>query len=282
MPPTPVEKTIAITGVTSGIGRATALALGARHQRLVMLTRSQERGQEVARHARQYGASEAEVLVCDLSLMASVRQAAAEIRERHDRIDVLINDASVFLSHRDVTAEGHERMMATNHLGPFLLTNLLLDLVIAGAPSRVIAVTAPSTVAPDPMDLESASGFRAVRVFGRSKAAELLFTYALARRLHDKAVSANAYHPGVTRTALMANAPLPMTMMGAVLRITARKPERAATGLVDLALSPSFDDMTGRLVHDGRPIEAPFADDIELQERLWRSTMEATGLSGGA
>ena len=140
-------------------------------------------------------------------------------------------------------------------------------------------MTAPSTVAPKPDDLDSAARFSAVRAFGRSKAAELLFTYALARRLRDTSVSVNAYHPGVTRTGLMANAPLTMRLLGVLLRITARTPEQAAASLVDLALSPRFDDVTGKLVHDGEPIKAPFADDLELQERFWSASELATGLA---
>ena len=250
------DKTIVITGATSGIGRATAVALAAHHPRLVILARDRARGEEVAGQLVRNGADHADVVACDLSLMASVREAAAALHRRHDRIDVLINDASVFLPRRELTPEGHERMMATNHLGPFLLTNLLLGLLTAAAPSRVITVSAPSTVAPEPDDLDSAARFSAVRAFGRSKAAELLFTYALARRLRDRSVSVNAYHPGVTRTGLMANAPLPMKLVGVVLRVTAGTPEQAAAGLVDLALSPRFDDVTGQLVHDGKSIKA--------------------------
>ena len=126
--------TILISGATSGIGRATALELAARGSGLVILARDRARGEAIAILARTAGAASAEVLVCDLSLMASVREAVAEFERRHDRLDVLINDAAVFLSRRDVTSEGHERMIATNYLGPFLLTNLLLDRLAAGPP----------------------------------------------------------------------------------------------------------------------------------------------------
>ena len=114
--------TILISGVTSGIGRATALGLAARGSDLVLLARDRARAEDVATPARAAGAAGAEVLDCDLSLMASVREAVAEFKRRRDRLDVLINDAAVFLGSRDVTSEGHERMLATNYLGPFLLT----------------------------------------------------------------------------------------------------------------------------------------------------------------
>ena len=235
-------------------------------------------GRTVALLARTAGAASAEVLVCDLSLMASVREAVAEFKRRHDRLDVLINDAAVFLGSRDVTPEGRERMLATNYLGPFLLTNLLLDLLAAAAPSRVINVTAPATTAPDPDDLDGERRFSPVRAFGRSKAADLMFTYALARRMQAKGISVCAYHPGVTRTLLMKDAPPLMKGIGAVMNLTARTPEQAAKGLVDLALSPAFEGVTGRLLHDGKPIKAPFIDDVEAQERLWSASERLAGI----
>ena len=270
--------TILISGATSGIGRATALGLAARGSRLVLLARDRPRGEGVVALARTAGAASAEVLVCDLSLMASVRGAVAEFERRHDRLDVLINDAAVFLGKRDVTSEGRERMIATNYLGPFLLTNLLLDLLAAAAPSRVINVTAPATTAPDPDDLDGARRFSPVRAFGRSKAADLMFTYALARRVQARGISVCAYHPGVTRTPLMKGAPPLMKGLGAVMNLAARTPERAAKGLVDLALSPGFEGVSGRLLHDGKPIKAPFIDDVEAQERMWSASERLAGI----
>jgi retinol dehydrogenase-14 len=270
--------TILISGATSGIGRATALGLAAHGPGLVLLARDHARGEDVATLARAAGATSAEVLDCDLSLMASVSEAVAEFKRRHDRLDVLINDAAVFLGRRDVTSEGRERMLATNYLGPFLLTNLLLDPIAAAAPSRVINVTAPATTAPDPDDLDGEHHFSPVRAFGRSKAADLMFTYALARRGQARGISVCAYHPGVTRTPLMKDAPPLMKGIGAVMSLTARTPEKAAKGLIDLALSPAFEGVTGRLLHDGETIKAPFIDDLEAQERMWSASERLVGI----
>lgn len=206
--------TILLTGATSGIGRAAAIGLAVRGSALVLPVRDRARGEQVAALARQAGARRVEIIDCDLSLMSSVREAAAEFKRRHDRLDVLINDAAVFLNSRSVTLEGHERMFATNYLGAFLLTNLLVDELAAAAPSRVINVTAPATTAPDPEDPESERGFRPALAFGRSAAAKLLFTYALSRRLQARGVSVNAYHPGVTRSGLMRDAPTMMKVWG--------------------------------------------------------------------
>ena len=270
---------ILVTGATSGIGRAATLNLAARGAGLVLVARDHTRGEEVAALARKAGATSAEVLSCDLSLLSSVREAASEFKRRYGRLDVLINDAAVFLGSRSVTAEGRERMLATNYLGPFLLTNLLLNELVAGAPSRVINVSAPATTAPDPDDLDSERRFRPTLAFGRSKAADLMFSYALSRRLQARGVSVCAYHPGITRTGLMKDAPTLMKLVGAVLNLTARTPERAAQGLVELAVSPAFGNVTGKLIHDGKPIKAPFVDDIQAQERLWSASERLVGLA---
>jgi NAD(P)-dependent dehydrogenase (short-subunit alcohol dehydrogenase family) len=253
--------------------------LSARGCALVLLVRHHDRGEEVAALARQAGAANAEVIDCDLSLMSSVREAARELKRRRDRLDVLINDAAVFVATRRVTSEGHELMIATNYLGPFLLTNLLLDELVARAPSRIINVTAPATTAPDPEDLDSERRFSPALAFGRSTAAKLLFTYALSRRLLGSGVSVCAYHPGVTRTGLMKDAPTAMKLIGAIVNLSARTPERAAEGLIDLALCSKSEGVAGQLIHDGRPIKAPFIDDREAQERLWSASERLTGLA---
>jgi NAD(P)-dependent dehydrogenase (short-subunit alcohol dehydrogenase family) len=268
--------TVVMTGATSGIGRAAAVAFARRHVGLVLPVRDLDRGETTATALRAAGAAWVETVGCDLGVLSSVREAAAAVRAGHDRVDVLVHDASVFLAHRELTAEGHERMVATNLLGPLLLTELLTDLLVAAAPSRIVMVTAPSTTAPHPDDLESSARFRASTTFGRTKAAELMVTYALARRLSDRGVRVNAYHPGVTRTTgLYREAPVVMKAVGRLLGLAARTPERAAEGLVDLALSPRFASTTGQLIHDGRPIRAPFVQDVAAQEELWEAASRA-------
>ena len=139
-------------------------------------------------------------------------------------------------------------------------------------------MTAPATTAPDPDDLDGERHFSSVRAFGRSKAADLMFTYELARRVQDLGISVCAYHPGVTRTPLMKGAPPLMRGIGAVMNLTAQTPEQAAKGLIDPALSPELEGMTGQLIHDGKPIKAPFIDDSEAHERLWSASERLVGI----
>jgi len=255
-----------VTGASRGIGGATAAGLAEAGMSVFCLSRNSPR--DASRSAG--GNGRLEFLPCDLSSPASIRAAAAELRKRTDRLNLLINGAAVLTDKRTVTPEGLELMFATNHLGPFLLTHLLLDRLKAGAPSRIITLTAPSTVKPDLGDLQGQRRFSAARAFGASKAGNLLFTYALARRVKAQGITANACHPGVTRTSLTRHAPLVVQLLSRVIIDPfSRTPERAAEGVIALAVEDKFAAVTGELVHDGKIIKAPFQADTDLQERFW-------------
>src|SRR5437660_7930779 len=173
--------TVVITGASGAIGSATVEALKKRGAQVIPLTRPS----------------------LDLSSMASVRAAARELNRNGAHIDALLNIAAVFTTRYQKSADGWETMFATNHLGPFLLTNLLRDRLIGGG--RVITVTAPSGTRVEVDRLLDKSRFHAMHSFGASKAANLLFTFELARRAHRWEVLANAFHPGLVRSELMPN-----------------------------------------------------------------------------
>lgn len=180
---------------------------------------------------------------------------------------------------RIVTEDGLELMFATNQLAPFLLTLLLLPALKKASPARVINVTAPSTIRPDLTDLQGERRFRPTRAFGASKAANLLFTFALARRLAESEVTVNAYHPGLVRTELMRNAILPLRLLSRTLNaLRGKTPEEAADEIAELATSPSFRGVSGRLIHNGKPIRAPFENDLDAQEGLFMACEELTGV----
>ena len=170
-------------------------------------------------------------------------------------------------------------MFATNYLGPFLLTRLLIPKLEASSPSRVINVSAPSSIMPDFDDLQGERAFGTIGAFGASKAADLLFTFALARRLEGRGVTVNACHPGIVRTRLVRGAPVAVRVITSVLNVfMGVSPKRAAQGLVILASAPEFESTTGALIHDGKTIKSPFSGDIEAQDRLWKASCMLTGL----
>jgi len=275
------SKLCLVTGASSGVGKATVTRLAAVGEAVVMVCRDKAAG-EATRDAilSQTNNSSVDLMVADISSLAAVRKLAAEFSARYPRLDVLVNNAATFKDKRIMTPEGFELMFATNYLGPFLLTRSLIPQLEAARPSRIINITAPSTTRPNMDDLQGERKFSAIGSFGASKAADLLFTYALAKRLDGRGTTVNAYHPGLVRTNLNRAAPTPIRFLAGMMNVFAgRSPDKASQGVVQLATSPDLEKTNGRLVHDGQTITAPFVDDKELQDRLWNTSCALLGLS---
>ena len=203
-------RTCLITGATSGIGRATATALAGMGASLVLVARDRARGEETAAQiAQQTGNRAVTLLFGDLSSQAAVRRVAAEFLASEQPLHVLINNAGVVNLQRSVTVDGIETTFAVNHLAYFLLTNLLLDRLIGSAPARIVNVSSDAhKFGPlDFDDLENTRRYRAMRVYGQSKLANILFTGELARRLAGSGVTANSLHPGAVATNIWSHAP---------------------------------------------------------------------------
>jgi NAD(P)-dependent dehydrogenase (short-subunit alcohol dehydrogenase family) len=273
-------KVCLVTGASSGIGKAAATAMAEIGANVIMVCRDETRGKAARTQVvSESGNQSVEMMTADLSSLTSVRGLARQFDARYPKLDVLVNDAAIFTSKRTTTADGLELMFATNYLGPFLLTRLLVPRLEAAKPSRVINVSAPSSVKPDFDDLQGERKFGAIGAFGASKAEDLLFTYALARRLEGRGVTVNAYHPGIVRTHLVRGAPTAVRIITSILNVfLAVSPRRASQGLVELATSPQFQSTTGTLVHSGKTMDAPFSDDMETQSRLWQVSCKLTGL----
>ena len=203
---------------------------------------ARRRGTEIASTT---GNDRVSVVLGDLADMASVRRLALEIERAHPKLDILVNCAGVYTPKRTVTTDGFETMFATNLLGPFLLTNLVRPQLQAAGSARVLVISAPSGTKLDFDDLQGERRFRSLTNFGASKAADLLFTFELARRLDGTGVTANAIHPGLVRTSLMNGAP-------AVIRWAvwpfSGSPESAAKTIVPLALDPDFVESIGAVL----------------------------------
>jgi len=263
---------VVISGATGAIGSATAALLARRGARLVLLSRPSDRLDAlVTRLDTDNRVTSVEV---DLSSNASVRAAARQISRQVAHVDALINTAAVFASEYEQSDDGIELMLATNHLGPFLLTNLLRDKMAGG--SRVITVTAPSGTRVDIEQLLSKDHFSALGTFGATKAANLMFTFELARRAKRWDVRAYAEHPGLVRSDLMRETPRPIRFL---TRVVSRSPKRAGEDLADLATSPAFESMTGWFFKGGHRIDPPKSTlDVDAQRKLWQRSAEIVEL----
>jgi NAD(P)-dependent dehydrogenase (short-subunit alcohol dehydrogenase family) len=223
-----------------------------------------------------------DVVAADLSSQTETRRAAAQIRERHPTIHVLINNAGVFTRRRELTVDGLEQQFAVNHLAYFLFTNLLLDGLRAGAPSRIINVSsdAHSGSQLDFADLQGERSYDGNRAYSQSKLANILFTYELARRLRGTGVTANCLHPGVIATRLLADYMGVPAAGDALARTFGAKPEKGAETIVYLASSQEVEGVTGKYFVNKRPVTSSReSNDEAAARRLWDVSERLTGIS---
>ncbi len=274
-------KVALVTGGTSGIGKATATALAAMGADVVVVGRNPERGERAAAEIRAQTGGTVDLALADLSSQAGVRSLAEEFRRRYDRLDVLVNNAGLVQSERTETPDGIETTFAINHLAPFLLTNLLLDVLEESAPSRVVTVSSEAERWGniDFDDLQSKKKYRGFPVYGMTKLANIMFTYELAGRLKGTGVTATCMHPGAVNTRFGTNNSGPMTILFRLFKPFMRTPEQGADTLIWLASSPEVEGASGRYYSDRKPIEPKkIAQDPEARRRLWEESERLTGL----
>jgi NAD(P)-dependent dehydrogenase (short-subunit alcohol dehydrogenase family) len=278
-------KTVLLTGATSGIGLEASVALAGQGARVVMVGRNQAKTEAaVAGVAARSGSKEVSHLLCDFSSQASIRALADAVRSRVDRLDVLVNNAGGVHKAREVTADGIEATFAVNHLGYFLLTNLLLDLVVKSAPARVVTVASVGhrrgTLDFEDLGFER-GGYSIMRAYGRSKLANILFANELARRLAGTGVTSNSLHPGSVDTNIWSGAPLwAKPIIQLVFRPFFISAEQGGQRIVQLAASPELEGVTGKYFEDGKVIDpAPLARDASLATRLWEVSARMVGLA---
>jgi NAD(P)-dependent dehydrogenase (short-subunit alcohol dehydrogenase family) len=276
-------KIVVLTGASSGIGKQTALELAKRGARVVMACRNVEKG-EAARaeiEAAAGGRGELEVRKLDLASFSSIEIFAAKANADLPRIDVLMNNAGVFTQKLAMTDDGFEAQIGVNHLGHFLLTTLLLDLLKVSPPSRIIHLTS-MLHARGKIDFDSFRGekrYRAQTAYGQSKLATLLFSNELARRLEGTGVTSNAVHPGAIATDITRDMPwIARKFVGLVFKSV----EHGARGPVRLATDPALAGVSGRYFFETEEKE-PSADalDRDLAARLWDESAAACGVPAG-
>jgi len=274
-------KVALVTGGTSGIGKATATALAAMGADVVVVGRDPERGERAAAEIRAQTGGRVDLALADLASQAEVRSLAEEFRRRYDRLDVLVNNAGLVQSTRTETPDGLETTFATNHLAPFLLTNLLQDLLEKSAPSRVVTVSSEAERWGniDFDDLQSKKKYRGFPVYGMTKLANIMFTYELAERLKGTGVTATCMHPGAVNTRFGTNNSGPMTILFRAFKPFMRTPDQGADTVIWLASSPDVEGVSGRYYSDRKPIEPKkIANDPPARRRLWEESQSLTGL----
>jgi NAD(P)-dependent dehydrogenase (short-subunit alcohol dehydrogenase family) len=264
-----MKKVTLVSGVTGAIGSAAALEIAKTGATVVLLARNKAKLEQMkAEIVQKSGNNDIDILVADLSNIASVKQAAANFKQKHTRLDALVNVAAVYNGKKETTADNLEMMFAVNHLAPFILATELLDLIKASK-GRVTTVSAPSTTKLNFDDLQSDKKFGALSAFGGSKMMNLMFTYALARRLEGSGASATVLHPGVVKSNLTAEMPMVLKF---IFGLIAGKADAAASMLSDLATDNKYANANGKFFkYNGTEMKSStYSYDQELQEKLWK------------
>jgi NAD(P)-dependent dehydrogenase (short-subunit alcohol dehydrogenase family) len=267
-------KQILITGATNGIGLAAAEGLAALGADVAIVGRNQSRTRlAMARvSAAARAGSTVATYIADLSTQAAVRGLASQVLTRHEKLDVLVNNAGAMFGTRQLTQDGIEATWAVNHLAPFLLTTLLLDRLRQSVPARIITTASRAHqgahVAFD--DLNAERSYRGIARYAETKLANILFTRELARRLEGSGVTANCFHPGLVASGFNRNNGLLMDLAMTFLKPLSRSPQEGAETLVWLAASPDVAKTSGQYFFDrAQRLPSPEAQDMEVGRRLW-------------
>lgn len=268
-----------VTGANAGIGLETALGLAKLGATIVMLCRDQQRGESAQQYIKQNsGNDRVDLMLCDLASQNSIRKFADVFKSRYQKLDILVNNAGVVLRQRSLTQDGLESTFAINHLGYFLLTRLLLDLLKKSAPSRIVNVSSAAHLYAK-LAINSwptANNYSAFGAYANSKLANVLFTYELARRLDGTGVTVNCLHPGGVGTNLFRGLP---KFLQTAIKLIASSPEKGAKTSVYLASSPEVEGITGKYFARRKQRESSAAShDIEAAKSLWTLSEELTGL----
>ncbi|GMR02050.1 MAG: SDR family NAD(P)-dependent oxidoreductase [Acidimicrobiia bacterium] len=281
------DRRVLVTGSTSGIGKAAAIRLADAGAHVTITSRNPEKGSATAAEVRASTGIDVDVLGVDFADLGSVRKAAGQFLDTHDDLAVLINNAGAVIGKRSVTVDGYETTFATNHLGPFLFTYLLTDLLLTSTPSRVINTSSVAhTYAKEGIVLDDLGfdhrEYRFMEVYGHSKLANILHAQELNARFGSQGLTALAVHPGVVRTGLGSGGD--SFIVGLAYKFGGRwmrSPDDGADTIVWLATEPNIKLDNGIYFEDRAPSKSTrHARDMDQARRLWTLSEELTGVSG--
>jgi retinol dehydrogenase 12 len=272
-----------VSGGTFGIGRATALGLARQGFEVVLTGRDAARAEETVQAIRSAsGNPRVSHLLADFFDPSEVKALAQSVAAQHDRLDVLINNAGGTFSERRLTAQGFERTWALNHLAYVQLTLGLLPLLRSSAPARIVNVASGLYAGKLNFDnLQGEQNYSVNAAYMQSKLANLLFTYALARRLAGTGVTVNAVNPGIVGTGIGREVTgLNRFISDVLLRPLQKTPEQGAYPSLHMATSPEVAGLSGKFFNKTTFVQTrPFTHDEALQERLWALSLQQLGLT---
>ena len=281
---TPMQNRICmVTGATSGMGKATAAALAQLGATVILVARNRSKGEAVRDEIRaRSGNSKVEVMYADLSSQQAIRELVDAFKQKYQHLHVLVNNAGGIFFQHETTVDGFEMTFAVNHLAYFLLTNLLLDVLKASAPTRIINIS--STVEQSGRinfdDLQYAKRYVGFAAYSQAKLATMLFTYELAHRLEGTGITVNAVRPGPVATNFGKNGKSPMNVILPLLFRFATSAEEGAQTAIYLASSPEVEGVTGKVFYRSKELRSsPKSYDVTLQKRMWQVSEELTGMS---
>ncbi|MHA1263872.1 MAG: SDR family oxidoreductase [Candidatus Helarchaeota archaeon] len=276
-------KVVIITGANRGIGKYTALELAKLGATIVMVCRNAERGQAALEEIKEASQNpEIHLFTADLSVQQEIRDFVNQFQASFQKLHVLINNAGIVLPKRKLTVDGIEYQLAVNYLAPFLLTHLLLPLLKASAPARIINVTSDfhKFASLDLNDLQSEKKYGAMRTYGKTKLALLLFTYELARRLEGTAVTVNALHPGAINTGIERHLNWFFRGLYSIGKPFMKSIKKGAETSIFLASSPEVEGVTGKyFIWKKEKKSSKKSYDLETAQKLWNISMKLTNLT---
>ncbi len=280
-------KTVLITGANSGIGKETAVALARAGATVVVTSRDPQKGEQAAADIRERSGADVALMPLDLASFPSIRALAEDFLQRYDQLHVLINNAGLILTERTETEQGFETTFGVNHIGHFLLTQLLLDRIKASAPARIINVASRAhrfaRNGLDFDDLQLTNSYGAMQAYGRSKLANIYFTRELARRLEGSGVTVNALHPGGVNTGFSHDGDTNgfYSFLWTLAKPFLRSPEKGAQTSIHLASAPELEGVTGKYFADSKETQpTSIAQDDEAAARLWTASEQLIAQAG--
>lgn len=275
---------VLITGPTAGIGRSAALSLANQGAKLTLFCRNREKAEALSRDIVEAGNDAPGIIMMDMAELSSVREAAQEYLDKAQPIDVLLNNAGVVVTTRQVTVDGFEETLAVNHFAPFLFTGLLLPRLLEKPGARIVNVASDAHSFVKAMgfdDMQAENGYKTFREYGRSKGANILFTRSLAQRLENEDITVNCLHPGAVATSLGSqNDGLLSKLLPALLKPFFRSPEKGAETSLYLCSSDDVSGVSGAYFANCKQAKSKaWVRDDDAAERLWKYSEECVGFS---